>query len=116
MALPEKQNAPHLSIFQFLGRENYTDFIYVLSCGIRPARRKQNQAGINGRSSDLSAQKWQADGKHIFSLAHQNPHKSLEINGVPGGIRTPNLLIRSQMKIGRTHSSRTNVRNRLSDI
>ena len=48
-------------------------------------------------SKSLSPEKWQADGKQEISLYCLNRSKSLIINGVPGGIRTPNLLIRSQM-------------------
>src|SRR5262249_38755333 len=44
----------------------------------------------------LSLQKWQASAKHEFYLCRQNARKCLIISGVPGGIRTPNLLIRSQ--------------------
>ena len=46
---------------------------------------------------DLSPYKWQADGKHTFSLCRQNLRKPLIINGAPERIRTTNLLIRSQM-------------------
>jgi hypothetical protein len=46
--------------------------------------------------TDLSPKKWQADGKHTFPCVAQNQHKCLVIKYVPGGIRTPNLLIRSQ--------------------
>jgi hypothetical protein len=38
------------------------------------------------------ASEWQT----VFSLCRRNRRKHLVINGVPGGIRTPNLLIRSQ--------------------
>jgi hypothetical protein len=47
--------------------------------------------------TDLSPQKWQADGKHAFSLCRQNQRKCLIISGAPEEIRTPSLLIRSQM-------------------
>jgi hypothetical protein len=44
----------------------------------------------------LSPQKWHASGKPIFPSRCKNQRKYFIINGVPGGIRTPNLLIRSQ--------------------
>ena len=64
-----------------------------LSYGMQPARYKQK---LQLARADLSPNKWHAHGKHTFSLCQRNRYKCFVINGVPGGIRTPNLLIRSQ--------------------
>ena len=54
------------------------------------------QRTASTQNADFSPEKWQADDKHDFSLSWKVLGPSLVINGVPGGIRTPNLLIRSQ--------------------
>jgi hypothetical protein len=46
---------------------------------------------------DLSPKNWQANDKHTFQYRPLNQRKCFVISSVPGGIRTHNLLIRSQM-------------------
>jgi hypothetical protein len=61
-------------------------------------KRGTRRAACAGRAfADLSPEKWHADGKQDFSLSLKSLRKSLVTNDVPGGIRTHNLLIRSQM-------------------
>jgi hypothetical protein len=48
-------------------------------------------------SADLSPEKWQADGKHAFSLARQISRKCLRIKVADSRIRTDDLLITNQL-------------------
>ena len=74
---------------------------YSLDCSLaaqcRPLAAQRQGAKRGAIGSDLSPKKWQASGKQHFYSCRQNLRKYLVINGVPGGIRTHNLLIRSQM-------------------
>jgi hypothetical protein len=81
-----EQSTPMTKIFA-----SYLGFSNGLQNPEIQAYRRQD-----GVSLALSHEKWQADGKQTFAPTHQNRHSPLVINGVPGGIRTPNLLIRSQ--------------------
>ena len=62
-----------------------------------PVRDSKNSGRDDHRRADLSPEKWQADGKHDFSLSWKALRKSLAIKSAPVKIRTSNLLIRSQM-------------------
>ena len=63
-----------------------------------PSRNQKRFCGLwrAGKSLRLSPLKVASSGSPAFSLCRRNRRKWLVINGVPGGIRTPNLLIRSQ--------------------
>jgi hypothetical protein len=62
----------------------------------RNERRAKNRQPGSRLWTDLSPLKWQASGKQAFLNGGRSRRKYLVINRVPGGIRTHNLLIRSQ--------------------
>ena len=74
-----------------VSRSRLPTFSFSTPSGAPASRKERSPFGVTFRL------KWQASGKPLFCLLGENSHKSLIANGVPGGIRTHNLLIRSQM-------------------